>query len=194
MTSLFNESKIYHSTSQEKYTSTPSLCILQEMVLITGKTLEEVKSMYYPPMWRIKKIYKNYHINKIRGKYYFTFKAPSVYDIETDEEYFAVYLHHFHNRDMSKYLPSQEINDIFIKIKHDNECPICFENDWSTETLPYCPHYLHPSCRKKWEERHNICPLCRVQIDKDRVIEISPDTTNDEQMARELQITLNGQF
>lgn len=194
MSSLFSESKIYRITSQEKYTSTPSLGILQEMQLITGKTFEEVKAMYYPPVWKIKKMYMDYHINKIRGKYYFTFKAPSIYNIETDEEYFAVYLHHFRNRDMSKYLPSQEVNDIFTKIKHSNECPVCFENDWSTEMLPYCPHYLHPSCRRRWEEKHNMCPLCRVQIDKGRVVETTPDTTNDEQVARDLQMSLNVQF
>lgn len=47
------------------------------------------------------------------------------------------------------------------------ECPICLGEDSTGLIALNChnSHLFHKICITEWYERHNTCPLCRVELD-----------------------------
>ena len=51
-------------------------------------------------------------------------------------------------------------------MNNNKECPICLD-EYSKNTIKLnCGHSFHLNCINYWKKFNNVCPLCRVRIDK----------------------------
>lgn len=64
-------------------------------------------------------------------------------------------------------IPS-DLNELFIREKIDEQCPICLEGYSANKTIVQlnCNHKFHKECIIKWFQTTTInnCPLCRIII------------------------------
>ena len=68
-----------------------------------------------------------------------------------------------------KLLPVTEINNDDNLPKGD--CTIClggFHVKEKVTSLP-CLHIFHIQCIKEWLKKHNVCPVCKLQLDNENL-------------------------
>lgn len=52
--------------------------------------------------------------------------------------------------------------NIKFKLRKNNKCPICLENN--TNCITSCNHHFHFTCLFKWVRKKKTCPYCRKKL------------------------------
>ena len=76
-----------------------------------------------------------------------------------------------------------------IKNKNENEpCIICFEKiSFQDKHYLHCGHYFHCDCINKWlNSEKNNCPICKRDIDCDKIFDVTISLEEDEEGENEI--------